>query len=141
MGGGGVTYLDQANHLLVSDEALEAVPGLSRVVLKDDGASALPADAVGMGEQVLHQGGLARQLELDRAIAQAVLATARDDSVVLLDSLDGILHAHELDVAVIGLAGDAFHDDVNGFLAVVQDARVAAEESDDFGTAGREGDL
>lgn len=138
---GGITDLDQTNHFLVSDESLEAAPWLSGVILEDDGARALPTDTVSVGKQVFHQGSLAGQLKLDRTITQAVLATAGDDFVVLLDSLDGVLHSHKLNVAVIGLAGNAFHDDVNGLLAVVQDARVATEESDNLCTAGSERNL
>lgn len=128
-------------HLLIRDESLEAVPRLRRVVLKDDRHGSLPADALGKREEVLHEGRLAGKLHLDGTVAEAAKAAVGHGLLVLLDRVDCGLHAHKLDVRIIRLASNALHNDVDGFLVVVQDLGVAAEESEDLCTLGTEGNL
>lgn len=111
------------------------------MVFQDDGSRAFPTDTVRMGEQVLHQGCLAGQLKFDRTITKTVLAATGNGFVMLLNSVYCILHAHELDIAIIGFAGNAFHDDMNGLLAVVQDARVASKKGNNLSTPSRKRNL
>lgn len=111
------------------------------MVLKDGGARALPTDTIGMGEQIFHQGRLARQLDLDWTITEATLAAGGNGSVVSLDSVDSVLHTHEFDITIVRLTSDALHDDVDGLLAVIQDTRVATKEGNDLRTLGTEGNL
>ena len=54
---------------------------------------------------------------------------------------DGILRCHELNVAILSLGGDAFHDNVNGFLIVIEDLGVAAEKGNDLGALGAKRNL
>lgn len=111
------------------------------MVLEDDRHGTLPADALGEREEVLHEGRLAGKLHLDWAVAEAAEAAVGHGLLVLLDRVDGGLHAHKLDVRIIRLASNALHNDVHGFLVVVQDLGVAAEESEDLRTLGTEGNL
>ncbi len=132
---------DEHEHLFGRDEALEVVPwlvGLERLYL---GRRALPDDAGGHGEQVLHEARLAGELHVHRAVSQTRRPAGELILGVLLHGTHGILQRHELDVGVHGLAGDPLHDDVDGFFRVVQDLGVAAEKCNHLGTLGVKWDL
>ena len=133
--------LDQHGHLLVRDETLERLPRLPVDRRLDDGPGPVPVDARGEGEQVAHEGGLARELHLDGAVAEARVAALLDVELVALDGAHGVVQRQELDVGVLRLGRDPLHDDVHRLLAVVEDPRVAPEEGDDLGALGAEWDL
>lgn len=135
------TERTQSYHLLVRDESLEAVPRLQRVVLEDHGHGSLPADTLSKREEVFHEGRLAGELDLDWAVAQAAEAAVRHGLLMLLDRVDCGLHAHKLDVRIIRLASNALHNDVDGFLVVVQDLGVAAKEGEDLCSLSTKRDL
>lgn len=131
----------QSYHLLLRYESLEAVPRLRWVILENNRHGTLPADALCKREEVLHEGRLAGKLHLDRAVSKTAEAALRHGLLVLLDRIDCGLHAHELNVRIIRLASNSLHDDVYGFLVVVQHLGVAAEKSEDLCTLGTEGNL
>lgn len=118
---GDLDVLHEHDHLLGRDEALEAGPWLIGLQRLNLGGDAFPDDTSCNGEQVLHQVGLTRELQVYGTVSQARRAAGKLVLSMLLNSTHGILESHKLDVGVHGLAGDLFHDDVNGLLGVIQD--------------------
>lgn len=133
--------LDEHGHLLVRDKTLEVLPRLLSVVRKHLRVASVPEDTARGREQVLHESRLARELNLDGALSDASNSAATEVLLMLFNGLGGILQSVELDVSISGLASDTLHDDVNGLLSIVEDAGVAAENSNDLGTVGHKGNL
>lgn len=138
---GYFNVLDEHRHLLLRNEAFEVFPRGFVAVRLEVRCGAIPLNADGDGEQVLHEARLARDLDIDGTVAKAAELPAGDALMVSLNSLHGLFERDELDVGVHGLAGDAIHDDVNRLVRVVQDASVSAEERNHLGALGTEGDL
>jgi hypothetical protein len=104
--------------------------------------STTPLDILGLGEEILHQALLARQLDLNVALAKATTTSARAIHFEAVDCVDCLIEVHELNVCVEGLACHTLHDDVHGFVFDVADnASITAKESENLGTGDGIGNL
>lgn len=92
----------------------------------------MPLDPTSKREKVLHQGSLTGKLDFHRAISKTAQAAAGDGLLVLLNSGDSRLHAHKLNIRIVGLASNTFHNDVNGLLIIVQHLGVTSKEGDNL---------
>lgn len=133
--------LDQHRHLLLSYKTLEVLPRLILVDLSEDRLDAIPDNTPSAREQIFHEGALAGNLHLDTAVTKTVGAAAEDASTVTLHGTHGIVECFKLGVRVHRLAGHTLHDDMNRLIRIGEDPSRAAEERDDLGASGREGDL
>lgn len=134
--------LGQAKHLLFANKALEALPAELGVVIGQDfwdGAS--PTNTPGLREQSLHQDCLAGQLVAKRVLAKTRGATVSLGPIESLDGIDSGVLVQELDIRLAGGGVDAFHDNMDGLLVIVQDPGVAAHDGQNLATTGRLGDL
>lgn len=133
--------LHDHRHLLLVDEALEVVPWFVELMFHDMRRRAVPQDTPGMREQIGHKRTLAGQLDFDGAVSETGEPASIVGCVVLLDDLDSLIQIEELDISIVGPARNAFHNDMNRLLVVVQDFGVASQESDDLGTRRGERNL
>lgn len=133
--------LDKKRHLLLSNKALESLPWLAGHGFLDDGLGVVPPDTSSKREQVLHESGLARKENFDRTLAKAGGAALLNVVAMTLNGAHCVLGGDELHVTILSLGGNTLHDDVNGLLVVVQNLGVAAQESDDLGTASTKRNL
>lgn len=116
--GGGRTYsaglkgvTGGAEKLFVGEESSESIwPTFVRNYHR---AASLPVDALGTGEQSLHEGRLGADGDIDVAVAHAGSLVG---VVQILDAANGILGigiGSKLHIALVGLARGTVHDDVD----------------------------
>lgn len=133
--------LDKHNHLFLRDEALEVGPGLFLIDGLELGCGSILEDANRQRKQVSHQMALAGQLDLYGAITEATRSSLTHVHVVPLHGPHGIFKSAKLDIGVHSLASHPFHDDMNRLVSVIEDTRVAPQESDYFSSLRGEGNL
>jgi hypothetical protein len=138
---GNFDVLHQHGHLLLGNKALERLPRLARNRRLDDRLGAFPKDSRSEWEQILHESRLAGKLNIDRAVAQASKPSPLDVDLVTFHGSHGVSKTHKLHVRILSLAADPLHDDVNRLLVVIEDFRIAPEESNDFCASRTERDL
>lgn len=93
------------------------------------GGRAIPDQAAGEREQVLHQARLAGQLDFDGAVTKTAHAARLEVVVVLVHGLHRLFEVDEFDVGIHSLGRDPLHDDVHRLIAVIQNLGVASHES------------
>jgi hypothetical protein len=124
--------LNQHCHLLSRNKGLEIFPRLSVVVRLNLRDGTMPDDATGNRKEIFHELALTGDLNVDGAFAQTgslVLV-----AIVAVDDIDGIIKREHLNVGIMRLARDSFHDNMNRLQVVVEDPGVFAEDSDDLRT-------
>jgi hypothetical protein len=138
---GHLGMLDQHNHLFRRDKSLKVVPRVFVISRQDMGNRAIPMNTNRNREQVLHQGSLVRELDLNGSITEAAESALCQSVVVLFDGSNCITHSVKFDISIVGLASDTFHDYVNWLIHVIEDTGSPSEESNNFGSTRREWNL
>jgi hypothetical protein len=133
--------LDKHCKLFLGHKTLEGLPGLALDRWLNLWAAIVPLNTSSKWEEGLEQGSLARQHQLDRAVTKTSNAALVDVLSVLLNGTDSVANSHELNEGILSLGGHTLHDDVDRFVNVVENTRVASKEGDDLSTAGAKGDL
>lgn len=133
--------LDKHVHLFLADEAAEELPGSIGRRLEQARTRPIPADAARQREELAQQVRLARQRDRDRTVTKPSWTRLGNVGPVTLDGAHGVVERHELNIGIVSLGRHAVHDYVDGLIHVVENARVAPEQRDDLGAAGRERDL
>lgn len=133
--------LDQHNHFLARNETLEVAPRLTSARRQDVRSGTIPEDATSERVELSHESGLAGKLDLDGTITKTTDTSSLSEQVVTLSTADRVLHGLELDKCVHGLGRGAVHDDVHRFVGIIEHLAIAADESHDLCTLGREGNL
>lgn len=133
--------LDQHHHFLARNETLEVAPRLTRARRQDVGSGTIPENATSKRVQLSHESGLAGQLNLDGTITKTADTPGLRKLVVTLSTADRVLHGLELNKCVHGLGRGAVHDDVHRLVGIIEHLAIAADESHDLCTLGRERNL
>lgn len=133
--------LDQHNHFLAGNETLEVAPRLASARRQNVGSCSIPENATSERVELSHQSGLARKLDFDRTITKTADTSDLSKLVVALSTADRVLHGLELDKCVHGLGRGAVHDDVHRLVGIIEHLAIAADESNDLCTLGRERNL
>ena len=133
--------LDQHHHFLAGNETLEVAPGLTSTRRQDVRSGTIPENATSERVELSHESGLARQLDFDRTITKTADTSGLSKLVVALSTADCVLHGLELDKCVHGLGRGAVHDDVHRLVGIIEHLAIAADESHDLCTLGREWNL
>ena len=133
--------LDKHNHLLLRDETLEILPRLCLLEGFELWSGAVPEDSNSYWKKVSHEMTLAGKLNFHGPVTEATRPSITYVDMVSFHSPHGVLKSAKLDIGIHGLAGHSLHDDVDRFISIVEDTRVAPKERHDLCTLGSKRNL
>lgn len=135
--------LDQHNQLLLAYKPLETrVVAIVWISWNDAWTTTLPSDILCLGKHILHKMLLARELNLNMALAQSTTTASSAIDLEAVDGINGLIETDKLDIAVKSLAGNTLHDDVDWLTIILtDDAGIATKEGKNLLTVNRVRDL
>lgn len=125
--------LHKHNKFFSDDETLEAaIVRVVRIMLCDDWHCSLPLDIFCLWKKVLHQLLVTNNFQVYMTLSKSATTSTSAIELIARNAVDSFVGTDKFNECIHGLACNSLHNDMDGFVRILEDTRVATDEGDNF---------